>query len=130
MRYPCLLAIALLAVCHFALAESSPAPSSTRETGVEGVITISPVRGGPSRDGEPQSAPLGRKEFVVRQGDRSVTSFITDDEGCFRVTLPPGRYEVSVQGQRPKIGSWGPFAVEVVAGQMAKVTWNCDSGMR
>ena len=130
MRYPALLAISLLAVCESALAESSPAPSSAPDTGVEGVITISPVRGGPSRDGEEQSAPLARKEFVVRQGERVVASFMTDDEGRFRVALPPGRYEVVAQGKRPRIGSWGPFAVEVVAGEMTKVNWNCDSGMR
>jgi hypothetical protein len=130
MRYPARLTIALLAICHCALAESSPAPSAAPDTGIEGIITISPVRGGPSRDGEEQSAPLARKEFVVRQGDRVVTSFTTDDEGRFRVTLPPGRYDVSAQGKRPRIGSWGPFPLEVVAGEMTKVSWNCDSGMR
>jgi hypothetical protein len=59
-----------------------------------------------------------------------VTSFTTDDQGRFRVPLAPGHYTVSKEGKKRGIGRFGPFPVDVVAGQMTKVAWECDTGIR
>jgi hypothetical protein len=56
-------------------------------------------------------------------------SFKTDDRGQFRVLLPPGHYKVAKK-EKSRIGSCGLFEVDVSAGQMTKVEWYCDSGMR
>ena len=117
-----------------AVAETSPTPTASAnaapETGLEGNITISPIHGGPVRVGQPSVGPLPNTAFVVRQEDRIVATFTTDAQGAFRVVLPPGQYAVAAQNQRQKFGNYGPWPIEVVAGKMTKVTWDCDSGLR
>ena len=104
---------------------------SAAETGVEGVITISPVHPGPVRADAPGSGPLANASFVVKdQKDTAASEFTTDDQGHFRVLLPPGHYKVSLKGRKGGPGRFGPFDVEVVAGKMTKVQWECDSGIR
>jgi hypothetical protein len=103
---------------------------SGSETGIEGVITISPVQAGPVRADAPSSKPLANAGFAVKNQKGEVASFITDDQGRFRTALAPGHYKVSRKGRTSGIGKYGPFEVDVVAGQMTKVQWECDSGMR
>jgi hypothetical protein len=111
-------------------AETEPAIPQQSDTGIEGTISLGPVHPGPIRPGVPSSRPLADAEFTVMQDDRSVASFKTDEKGHFRVLLPPGHYTVVAQGKKRGIGHFGPFDVEVSAGQMAKVNWHCDTGMR
>src|SRR5207247_3102508 len=103
---------------------------SGAETGIEGVITISPAQPGPIRADAPGSQPLANAAFVVQNENGEVASFTTDDQGHFRTPLPPGHYKVSMKGKRPRIGRYGPFEVDVVPGKMTKVQWECDSGIR
>jgi hypothetical protein len=102
---------------------------SGSETGIEGVITLNPARPGPVRADAPVS-PLANVAFAVEDQKSEVASFTTDNEGRFRVSLAPGHYKVSRKGRTSSIGRYGPFEVDVVAGQMTKVQWQCDSGMR
>ena len=102
---------------------------SGSETGIEGVITINPAQPGPVRADAPVS-PLANIAFAVENQKGEIASFITDNEGRFRVSLAPGHYKVSRKGRTSSIGRYGPFEVDVVAGQMTKVQWQCDSGMR
>jgi hypothetical protein len=107
-------------------AAETPAPTS----GIEGTIVVSPTRPGPIRKGEERSvAPVANTRFVVKAGDATVATFTTDGEGRFHVALPPGRYVVVKEGTVPRIGRW-QFDAEVAAGQMTKVNWTADSGMR
>jgi hypothetical protein len=103
---------------------------SGSETGIEGVITISPIQAGPVRADAPSSRPLANATFVVENQKGETTSFTTDDQGRFRMPLTPGHYKVSLKGKTSSIGRYGPFEVDVVAGQTTKVQWQCDSGMR
>jgi hypothetical protein len=104
-------------------------PSSS-ETGTEGVVTISPAQPGPTRADAPRSLPLGNVAFVVEDQNGEVASFTTDDQGRFRISVPPGHYKVSIKGKRSGIGRYGPFEVDVVPGKMTRVQWDCDSGIR
>jgi hypothetical protein len=99
-------------------------------TGLEGVIKISPNRPGPIRNGEPSSGPFANTTFNVQNQNGKVASFTTDDQGRFRISLPPGRYRVAVENNETRVRHCGPFEVEVTAGQMTKADWGCDSGMR
>jgi hypothetical protein len=99
-------------------------------SGIEGVITISPIRAGPARADAPISRPLANAAFAVENQKGEIASFTTDNEGRFRVSLAPGHYKVSLKGRTSSIGRYGPFEVDVAAGQMTKVQWECDSGMR
>jgi hypothetical protein len=108
-------------------------PGQTRvgsDTGIEGVITINPTRPGPVWADAPSSQPLANTAFVAENQKGEFTSFTTDDQGRFRMPLAPGHYKVSLKGRTSSIGRYGPFEVDVVAGQMTKVQWQCDSGVR
>ena len=111
-------------------AQNSPTSTSNTGTGIEGVISVSPAHGGPTRIDEPNSRGLPNVAFDVQNEKDVVTTFTTDEQGHFHVSLPPGHYKVSRSGRKTSIGHWGPFDVDVTAGQMTKVEWTCDSGMR
>jgi hypothetical protein len=114
----------------FSSAETQPTPAPETGTGLEGVITVSPIHGGPSRADLPDSGPLANVAFVVENERGTVTSFTTDDQGQFRISLAPGHYTISREGRKGGIGKFGPFQVDVVAGKMTRVQWNCDTGIR
>ena len=104
--------------------------SSGGESGIEGVISISPARPGPVRVDEAGSVPLANATFVIENDSREIASFTTDDKGHFRAAVPPGHYKVSLKGRKTSIGRFGPFEVEVAPGKMTNVQWECDSGVR
>ena len=102
----------------------------TGDTGIEGVITVGPIHGGPVRPGMASSAPLANAAFVVGNENGAVAEFTTDEKGRFKVSLEPGHYTVTKKDRQKGIGRYGPFDVDVTAGQMTKVDWQCDTGMR
>ena len=111
-----LLMIALASITAFGslVADQEPTASAPPGTGIEGSVSISPIRGGPSKVGVPNSAPLRNTQFVVENAAGVVVTFKTDEEGRFRVPLSPGRYTVRSAVVK-KIGRCGPFDVEVDA---------------
>jgi hypothetical protein len=118
---------ALIALFSVRAVAETPAPG---RSGIEGTILVSPSRPGPIRKDEgPSIAPVGNAQFVVKAGDATVKTFTTDGEGRFQVALPPGHYVVLREGAAPRIGRWR-FEADVVAGQVTKVNWTADSGMR
>ena len=127
---PLVFLLALAMTVHLSGADPGSTPEPGQETGLAGVIMIGPTHGGPIRPGMASSLPLAHTDFVVQQEDREVATFTTDENGRFRVSLPPGHYTVSKKGKKGGIGKYGPFEVDVVAGQVATVEWHCDTGMR
>lgn len=109
---------------------SSSAGQTQPEAGIEGTIMISPSHGGPIRADVPSSKPLAGSTFVVTNQNGAVAEFTTDEQGYFKVAVPPGHYSVSLKNRKGGIGRFGPFEVEVAPGQTTKVQWQCDSGMR
>jgi len=105
-------------------------PSPEPGTGLEGSISLHGISGGPVKQGVPDSKPLANTTFVVKQGDLTITSFTTDDQGRFRISLPPGHYSISKKDWNSRVGFYGPFPVDITAGQIKKVQWNCDTGMQ
>ena len=99
------------------------------ETGIEGVISEGPIFPGPSNHGQPDSRPLANAEFVVKQENSMVTSIKTDEQGRFRVLLSSGHYTVWSKGREGNGGNCS-FEVDVVAGEIKQVKWNCDTGLR
>jgi hypothetical protein len=113
-----------------AVSASTGQTPSAGESGIEGVITISPANPGPIRAGAAGSLPLANATFVVENQKSEATSFSTDGQGRFRLSLPPGHYKVSLQGRKTTIGRFGPFEADVAPGKMTNVQWECDSGIR
>ena len=97
---------------------------------MEGVIMISPANPGPTRVGAAASVPVANASFTVEKNNGEVTSFTTDEQGRFRVSLPPGHYKISLKGRKSSIGRFGPFEADVAPGKMTSVQWECDSGIR
>ena len=123
---PSIAATLIALVCMTAVAETS----SPNTSGIEGTIVVSPSRPGPIRKGEePSVAPVGNTQFAVKAGDATVKTFTTDGEGRFQVALPAGHYVVLREEAAPMVGRWR-FEADVIAGQMTKVNWTADSGMR
>ena len=120
--------LAVLIMCvGFLPGQTQPDP----ETGIEGVITINPWHPGPIKADEPLSKSLANSTWVVKNDKgEGATEFTTDAQGRFQISLPPGRYSISLKGKKGGVGKFGPFDVEVVAGKMTRVQWQCDSGLR
>ncbi|SRR6266446_5363783 len=128
--YRAIISMLLAPFPFFLLAVPAPASAGESGTGIEGVITVGPVHGGPTRIGVPDSRPLANATFLAQNQNGTVTSFTTDDQGRFRLSLDPGHYTVSLKEKKARIGRYGPFAADVIADQMIKVEWRCDTGMR
>ena len=114
LRFPrCLVltllsALAMLSVSACGTASSSPSPTASLDSGVQGRAMIT---GGPA-PGSPR--PNAGVAVAVHQGDlggRVVTEVTADSSGAFAVDLPPGRYtliEVTGFGATPKTLSVQP----------------------
>src|SRR5213596_2033383 len=125
-KFRAILALLIMSGCF-----SSGQTQSGSGPGIEGVIMFGPTQGGPIRADTPSSKPLAHATFVVEnEKGAEVASFTTDYQGGFRVPLAPGHYTVSKEGKKSGIGHYGPFDVDVVAGRMTNVQWECDSGIR
>ena len=114
----------------FCSSQTSPTPAPEAGSGIEGVITLSPTHPGPVRPGMISSKPLANATFVAANEKGTAAEFTTDSQGKFSVSLAPGHYTVSLKDKKGGIGRYGPFDVDVAAGQMTKVEWQCDTGMR
>jgi hypothetical protein len=125
-KLPMIVLFLVMAACF-----SSAQTQSGSGTGIEGVITFGPTQAGPIRADALGSKPLANTTFVVEnEKGAEVASFTTDEQGQFRVPLPPGHYTVSKKGKKGGIGHYGPFDVDVLADKMTRVTWECDTGIR
>ena len=131
MKKIVLLSLALTALFScFVLAQVTPTPGSAEASGIEGIISAGPTRGGPVRRGEPSSAPVSDMSFLVKRGDRVITSFQTDEQGHFRVLLDPGHYTVVRKDYAGAVGNYGPFEADVSRSKMTSVNWSADTGLR
>ena len=123
-------ALALGLLLLFAVERStSLAQQPDKMTGLEGQIRVGSTHGGPIHQGVDDSQPLANTAFVVKQRDRVIASFETDGQGRFHVALPAGKYFVSKKDWKGIGGNYGPFEVDIVAGEVKKVEWKCDTGM-
>jgi len=99
----------MLLMMDFCVFLPQPQTPSGTETGIEGVITISPTQPGPVRADAPASEPLANTAFVVEKENAAVHQFTTDDHGRFRIQLPPGHYKFPSRGGKQPLATWPPF---------------------
>lgn len=125
-RYVAIIGATLVALFSMNAGAETPPPT---QSGIEGTIFVSPSRPGPITKDGPSIAPVRNVRFLVKSGEATVKTFTTDGEGRFQIALPSGHYIIAREGASPRIGRWH-FEAEVVAGQMTKVNWTADSGMR
>jgi len=116
-----LIVLVALAAC------ANSATTSTSDSGIQGKAIYGPTCpvqrvGGPSCQ-RPYSG-----EIVIRQGDRTVTTFRSAADGTFRVGLAPGAYTIASTGTGLPIVK--PFDVTVQPHAFTTVTVMFDSGIR
>ncbi|MBA3960756.1 MAG: hypothetical protein H0X40_02505 [Chthoniobacterales bacterium] len=99
------------------------------KSGLTGSIVIGPVTGGPMKKSTSETKPLPNTAFEVKQGEKVVATFQTDEAGHFQVSLGAGHYEVAKK-EKSAMGFFGPFQVDIADGKMENVEWKCDSGLR
>ena len=124
--YLSIIGATLIALFSLTAVAETPVPATS---GIEGTVLVSPSRPGPITKDGPSVAPARNVQFLVKAGDGTVKTFTTDGEGRFQVALPPGHYVILREGAGARIGRWR-FEADVVAGEMTKVNWTADSGMR
>jgi hypothetical protein len=123
-------ALALTGAAFFLLACVS-SEVSAEESGVSGVVTVTPARPGPQRAGAPGGKPLVGADVQIRDaGGAIVGRATTDADGAFRILAPSGEYQVHLDVQGAKFPRCGRQRVRVEAGRMAHLDLSCDSGMR
>ena len=92
--------------------------SKAGNTGITGLVLVTPIRPGPIRAGSetPTAAPLPNATFTVTSDSGAVTRFTTDAMGRFKILLEPGHYVVLLAENRfPK--PCGPIKINVEAGK-------------
>jgi Carboxypeptidase regulatory-like domain len=124
-RWGWMLGIALIALAGYAM-NGEP----TSQSGIEGSVRVGPIHGGPTKLGEPDSAPLANATFQVESAAGTIKTFTTDEHGHFKVDLPPGRYAISTERTGMKGRGCGLKDIEVTAAGFKQVTLECDTGMR
>ncbi|MFN0074039.1 MAG: carboxypeptidase-like regulatory domain-containing protein [Chloroflexota bacterium] len=123
-----LTAFLLVAACQSASDEPGAPPPM--ESGIEGIVTISPVRPGPIRAGDSTTEQPYQATLTLLTPDGLVVAQIQSGlDGRFRIVLPPGEYIL-----RPESPGRLPRSVEqpvrVIEGQFTSVNVSYDSGLR
>jgi len=78
----------------------------------------------------PEPAP-GVKLVIFTQAGKEVTSLVSDRDGEYSVTLPPGSYRIDAGPLRGiEFTRDLPANVTIAAGRETRLTINIDSGMR
>lgn len=113
-----------------ALTGTEPALESNAGSGLEGLVVLHGISGGPVTQGVPDYRPLANTIFEVKKGEAIAATFTTDEQGRFRISLPPGHYRISKKDWKSRVGFFGPFEVDIAVGEMKKVEWNCRTGMQ
>jgi len=98
-------------------------------SGIEGTILVSPSRPGPIQERRAECCASAQRAVRGESWQCHGQDLHYYGEGRFQVALPPGHYIIEREGAPPRVGHWH-FEADVVAGQMTKVNWTADSGMR
>ncbi|NJC97120.1 MAG: carboxypeptidase regulatory-like domain-containing protein [Anaerolineae bacterium] len=119
----------VFAIAILILAACSPNTPTPVNSGIEGQVFIGPmcpvVREGEECPDEPYQAALTVNSLT---GER-IVQVQTDEEGRFRIPLPPGEYILHPESPN-RLPFAGDQTVTVVEGSFTQVTVNYDSGIR
>lgn len=105
-------------------------PVIADETGIKGMVLRGPTKPGPEIAGESDEAPF-QASFHVLDSEEKVAHFESDENGFFKVLLPPGEYTIV-----PDASARIPYPkrqtreVTVPEDGFADVTLKFDTGMR
>ena len=105
-------------------------PAIADETGIKGRVLRGPTVPGPTTVGESDEAPF-RASFYVLDCKEKVARFESDENGSFKVLLPPGEYTIVPDASAPILfPDRQTKEVTVPEDGFADVTLKFDTGMR
>jgi len=127
----------LIVGCIFLLLASGPGSSAALPPGtMEGHLKIvSPRAVEPSDDmPRPAVAPETYAKFPLiilsQDGEKQIARLIPDENGYYRVALPPGAYVLDVQDRVAKRLRAKPQPFTVISNQTVRVDMNIFTGLR
>jgi len=128
MQPQVLLIVLSTILCFSANAQNTVMADST---GLEGIVLRSPAYPGPTRSDRPNEAPFAAKFEVWNDSGAVVATFITNDEGRFSLTLPPGTYSIVPDSSAPLIHpDRQKKLVNVTEGNFISINLRFDTGLR
>src|SRR5216110_317322 len=74
--------------------------NASKNSGVEGLVLRGPIHGGPVQMGEASEEGF-KALFYVRNNEKFVTTFQSDENGTYHVALSPGTYEIIPDAAAP-----------------------------
>jgi hypothetical protein len=101
-------------------------------SGISGVVLLGPLKP-VVKEGEINDRPYPDALIWVMDeaGSRRIESFISDDQGYFKISLLPGTYLLEPQTPRGQVLPRGePQTVTVLADQYTDITLHYDTGIR
>lgn len=126
---PLVAAVLALAGCAVTSSGGGGGTPTGSSDGVEvtGTVATAPAGPGPEPAGATRPpAPLAGAQVTVTTGGTPVTQTTTDNNGRFRLLVPPGTYQITATNMG--IGSQASQLITV--GGPVEVTLIVDSGMR
>lgn len=101
------------------------------DSGITGTVMIGPLNPVSHQNSAPDTAPLAATIQVKDAQDNLVaTTESAEDDGTFRLTLPPGTYTLIPQAFEQIYPRASPQEVVVEAGLFTQVTIDYDTGIR
>ena len=104
---------------------------SSASSGVEGTVVVGPTcPGGETDDPSCQAEPVQATVFFEQEGSAK-RSIVSDTDGSFVISLPPGEYSVRATPISPSVRYESrPQQVTVEDGAFATIEVRLDSGIR
>ncbi len=104
--------------------------SGSGAAGIQGKVLLGPMcpvqqAGSPCPD-----KPIKADISVTASDGKTVATGHSDEDGTYRIALPPGSYTVTANHPGGAIGSGKPIMVEVPAGTYVHLNLPVDSGIR
>jgi hypothetical protein len=112
------------------LARSTPPTGGGAASGIQGQVLIGPTCPGPvpAEGTACPDKPYQTTVTILDQNHQPVKQIRTDEQGRFKVDLPPGTY--ILQPEKKGLPSAGEQTIEVQSGQYTQTTITYDSGIR
>ncbi|MFV1986852.1 MAG: hypothetical protein ACC682_06205 [Gemmatimonadota bacterium] len=99
------------------------------DTGLTVLVLRGPIEP-VATEGEPDSEPVEGATVRIRGVDGGSTEVRTRSDGTVVVLLLPGRYDVEVRDCPNAMSLPAPAAVDIVAGRIETIAFDCDTGIR
>lgn len=100
------------------------------DTGITGIILAGPTCPFQMEGEDCADRPIAATVIVRQPFGFEVRRFTSDDDGRFRVALPPGNYQLDPQPNECCIGTPSFLTVAVQDGQFEELVISYDTGIR